>query len=81
MKIRNVFLITYITLETHLGIHPDHNLCCSQNMFSKSLLGHAYVYEDFYTMVMIVLDLGSPGYFSFFFFCELAEGNAGKEMR
>ena len=69
IKIRNVFLIIYITLETHLGIYPDHNLSCSQNMFSKSLLGHAFVYGDFYTMVMVVLDgldLESPGFFFFF---------------
>lgn len=66
IKIKTVFLIIYITLETHLRIYPDHNLSCSQNMFSKSLLGRAFVYEDFYTMVMIVLnvlDLESPGFF------------------
>lgn len=65
IKIRNVFLIICITLETHLGIYPDHNLCCSQNVFSKSLLGHAFAYKEFYIMVMIVLnalDQESPAF-------------------
>lgn len=56
-KIRSVFLIIYITLEAHLGIYPGHNLRCSPTVFSKSLLGHAFVYKEFYIMMMIVLNV------------------------
>lgn len=57
IKHRNVFLIICITLETHLGIYPDHNLCCSQNVFPESLLVHAFVCTEFYIMVMSVLNV------------------------